>query len=191
MLYQGITFRVTMCVVHRQSLKGLQCHPRSSMCYYSGNRIGQWGTGQSCGVLLQPSPSRLHKAWATNLQRNVIFIIGPLTLSPPYQLANSHSAYAASLWPKQGLTHTTSKCYLSAVRHLHIENGWGDPNFSSMPTLELVLKGGKDGTREKEEIQTASANHARPPSEVKRGLVGSNSRARWSNALGSRNAVLL
>ena len=41
----------------------------------------------------------------------------------------------------QNLCHSTIKCYLAAVRHLHIAEGYGDPNISSMARLEQVLKG--------------------------------------------------
>jgi hypothetical protein len=43
----------------------------------------------------------------------------------------------------EGLTHSTIRGYLSAVRHLHIEEDRGDPNISGMAKLELVLKGVK------------------------------------------------
>ena len=33
------------------------------------------------------------------------------------------------------------KCYLAAIRYLHIAEGYGDPNISSMARLEQVLKG--------------------------------------------------
>jgi hypothetical protein len=37
----------------------------------------------------------------------------------------------------EGLTHSTIRGYLSAVRHLHIEEDRGDPNISGMAKLEL------------------------------------------------------
>ena len=43
----------------------------------------------------------------------------------------------------QRLCHNTNKCYLSAVRHLHIAEGFGDPHISSMARLEQVLRGVK------------------------------------------------
>ena len=52
----------------------------------------------------------------------------------------SLSRYAASL-ANEGLAHTSIKCYMSAVRHLHIEEGWGDPKLNCMPKLELVMRG--------------------------------------------------
>ena len=39
------------------------------------------------------------------------------------------------------LCHNTIKCYLSAVRHLHIADGLGDPGISKMARLEQVLRG--------------------------------------------------
>ena len=39
------------------------------------------------------------------------------------------------------LCHNTIKCYLSAVRHLHIAEGLGSPGISSMARLEQVLRG--------------------------------------------------
>ena len=47
----------------------------------------------------------------------------------------------ASYLAIQRLSHGTIKCYLSAVRHLHVEHDWGDPNIHEMAKLELVLRG--------------------------------------------------
>ena len=46
-------------------------------------------------------------------------------------------AFAAN----QGLKHQTIKCYLSAIRHLQIDCGGGDPRVESMPLLVLALRG--------------------------------------------------
>ena len=43
----------------------------------------------------------------------------------------------------QGLKQQTIKCYLSAVHHLQIECGVGDPRVESMPLLALMLQGAK------------------------------------------------
>ena len=48
-------------------------------------------------------------------------------------------AFAAN----QGLKHQTIKCYLSAVRHLQIASGGGDPRVENMPVLELILRGAR------------------------------------------------
>lgn len=39
------------------------------------------------------------------------------------------------------LCYSTIKCYLSAIRHLHVAEGYGDPKISDMARLEQVLKG--------------------------------------------------
>ena len=41
----------------------------------------------------------------------------------------------------KGLKYQTIKCYLSAVRHLQVMCGGGDPRVESMPLLELALRG--------------------------------------------------
>lgn len=43
----------------------------------------------------------------------------------------------------QRLKHQTIKCYLSAVRHLQVACGGGDPRVESMPLLELALRGAR------------------------------------------------
>jgi len=43
----------------------------------------------------------------------------------------------------EGLCYQTAKSYLSAVRHLQISHSLGDPQLSSMPKLELVIRGMK------------------------------------------------
>ena len=45
-----------------------------------------------------------------------------------------------------GLAHASIKCYLSAVRHLHIEEGWGDPRIKQM-AIRTSAKGCESGTR--------------------------------------------
>ncbi len=41
----------------------------------------------------------------------------------------------------QSLRHTSIKSYLAAIRHLHIAEGYGDPQICNMARLEQVLKG--------------------------------------------------
>lgn len=48
--------------------------------------------------------------------------------------------YVSSL-ANENISQSTIKCYLAAVRHLHIAEGFGDPNISGMARLEQVLKG--------------------------------------------------
>ncbi len=48
----------------------------------------------------------------------------------------------------QGLKHQTIKCYLSAIRHLQVSQGFPEPYQGiSMPRLEYVLRGLKKNTR--------------------------------------------
>ena len=54
------------------------------------------------------------------------------------------------------LAHSTIKCYLSAVRHLHIAEGMGDPGIGSMARLEQVLKGIKS-------VQARTPSQGRAP----------------------------
>ena len=42
---------------------------------------------------------------------------------------------------KDGVSFSTIKCYLAAVRHWHIAEGLGDPGICQMPLLEQVTKG--------------------------------------------------
>ena len=52
------------------------------------------------------------------------------------------------------LCHNTIKCYLAAIRHLHIAVGAGDPGISHMPNLEQVLKGVKSSqAKEKKQVK--------------------------------------
>ena len=44
---------------------------------------------------------------------------------------------------KHGLKHATIKSYLSAVRHLQVSVGGGDPGIGSMPQLGLIVCGVK------------------------------------------------
>ena len=50
------------------------------------------------------------------------------------------SAFVAFLY-KEGLSVSTVKLYLAAVRHAQIALGFGDPRIASMPKLEYVIKG--------------------------------------------------
>lgn len=44
---------------------------------------------------------------------------------------------------EENIMHSTIKVYLSAIRHLHIENHMPDPHIASMARLEQVVKGVK------------------------------------------------
>ena len=75
----------------------------------------------------------------------------------PLPASESHLCQFVSQLANDHLSHTTIKCYLTAVRHAHIENGLADPQIRGMARLEQVLKGIKS-------IQC----RARPPSRQTR-----------------------
>ena len=47
------------------------------------------------------------------------------------------------------ISHSTIKCYLSAIRHLHVAVGQGDPRICDIARLEQVLRGGYTQAKEK------------------------------------------
>ena len=59
----------------------------------------------------------------------------------PIPMSEALLCQFASYLASDNLCHSTIKCYLSAVRHLHIAEGHGDPGISNMVRLEQVLRG--------------------------------------------------
>ena len=59
----------------------------------------------------------------------------------PIPVSEHQLCQYVSFLANQGLAHKTIKSYLSAVRHLQIENKFPDPIISSMARLEQVLRG--------------------------------------------------
>ena len=41
---------------------------------------------------------------------------------------------------KEGVSYTSLKVYLAAVRHYQIQNGQGDPDISQMVRLDYIMK---------------------------------------------------
>lgn len=60
---------------------------------------------------------------------------------PPLPTSEHLLGRFVSALANENLCHNTIKCYLSGIRHLHIAEGFGDPNISGMAKLEQVLKG--------------------------------------------------
>ena len=60
---------------------------------------------------------------------------------PPLPATEGRLCYFVAFLKEMGLRHQTVKSYLSAVRHMQISQGMGDPNMGSMPRLELVVRG--------------------------------------------------
>lgn len=59
----------------------------------------------------------------------------------PLPASESQLCQFVSHLANESLCHSTIKCYLSAVRHLHIAEGQGDPGICSMARLEQVMRG--------------------------------------------------
>ena len=87
---------------------------------------------------LAPSSKRVYKSakdrFIAFCQK---FLLNPLPVTET--LLCQYVSYLAS----QNIMHSTIKVYLSAVRHLHIENHMPDPHMGSMARLEQVVKGVK------------------------------------------------
>ena len=63
--------------------------------------------------------------------------------SPCFVKSSTLLCQYVSCLASQNIKHSTIKVYLSAVRHLHIENHMPDPNVGGMARLEQVVKGVK------------------------------------------------
>ncbi len=57
----------------------------------------------------------------------------------PLPASEDHLCQIVSSLANQKLCHSSIKSYLAAIRHLHIAEGYGEPNISSMARLEQVL----------------------------------------------------
>ena len=62
---------------------------------------------------------------------------------PPTPASEHQLCQFVAILANDKLCHATIKCYLSAVRHLHLENNCLDPNITNMGRLEQVLRGVK------------------------------------------------
>ena len=63
------------------------------------------------------------------------FSIQPLPVSE--QILCTYAAYLAA----KGLSHRSVKCYLSAIRNLHLEFGLDDPGIARMARLQQIIRG--------------------------------------------------
>ena len=84
------------------------------------------------------------------------------------------------------LCHSTIKCYLSAVRQMHVAEGYGDPSMSSMARLEQVLKGIKSL-----QARTRGRSLPRSAAQNERGVAEKRYHLGQHDAMGSGNPVLL
>ena len=62
-------------------------------------------------------------------------------LIPPLPVQEIHLCRFASFLASDNVSHSTIKCYLSALRHMQIARNLPDPLISSMPKLEKVVRG--------------------------------------------------
>ena len=62
---------------------------------------------------------------------------------PPIPVSEQGLVHFTIFAFQQGLKHQTIKSYLSAVHHLQVSCGEGDPNLGGMPQLALTLRGVK------------------------------------------------
>ena len=94
-----------------------------------------WSQLFSAGI----APST-RKNYQTGTRRFTTFC-EQFSVSPPFPVSErSLMAFVAFLhW--EGLSGSTVKNYLAAVRHSQISLGWGDPNIGGMPRLDYVVKG--------------------------------------------------
>ena len=85
---------------------------------------------------LAPSTRR---TYGTGKKRYLQFgVAGAIT---PLPASESILCRYAAFLAKDNLKHQTIKTYLSAVRHMHIVAGKGDPFKEDMPLLEYTIRG--------------------------------------------------
>ena len=79
-------------------------------------------------------------------------------LIPPLPVQEVHLCRFASFLANEEVSHSTIKCYLSALRHLQIANNLPDPGISSMPKLEKVIR----GIKSQQSLKTSSGDKRLP-----------------------------
>lgn len=97
------------------------------------------------------------KAYASGTARYVRFC--NLCKIAPLPLSESKLSAFVSLLAKDGLSFSSIRCYLSAVRHHQIASGYGDPGVPLMSHLEYVLQ----GIRREKASQTPRPADSRQP----------------------------
>lgn len=102
---------------------------------------------------LAPSTQRTY----TSAQSRYLTFCSQFTI-PPLPLHEPHLCRFAAFLATDNISHNTIKSYLSALRRLQIANNHPDPNISSFPKLESVIRGIK-----LEQAKTKGANPTRLP----------------------------
>ena len=85
---------------------------------------------------LAPSTKRVY---ASGQKRYLAFC--EISSLSPFPLAEDQLCSFVAHLAEEGLQHSSVKGYLSAIRHLQILGGMGDPFVASWPLLEYTLKG--------------------------------------------------
>ena len=60
---------------------------------------------------------------------------------PPLPVSEKGLLHFLAFGVNQGLKHQTIKSYITAIRHLQVSVGGGDPKVGNIPQLELALRG--------------------------------------------------
>ena len=82
-----------------------------------------------------------HKSYFAGKKKYLLFCIQSGTT--PLPVTEDGLLHFIAFAASQGLRHTTIKGYLSAIRHLQVCSGSGDPGMGVMPRLALALRGVK------------------------------------------------
>ena len=80
------------------------------------------------------------RTYASGQKRYLVFFCQRSSLSP-FPLAEDQLCSFVAHLAEEGLQHTSIKGYLSAIQHLQILGGMGDPFAASWPLLEYTLRG--------------------------------------------------
>ena len=93
-----------------------------------------------------------------------------------------------SMLADENICHSTIKCYLSAIRHLHVAEGVGDPHIHSMARLEQVLKGVKStqargGKQERRRLPITPDILLKVKQVWERGVIDKDKAMLWAAAL--------
>ena len=136
----AITCHFSFRCHRRQGQTPPQFHHKLSGFWWRSNRIGPQQIGQGCLWPVPGRPSPFHSEGIPGRKEALFELLHPGRNST----IASGGAYPLPFvvfLRTEGLRHQTAKSYLSAVRHLQISQGLGDPRISSMPHLELVVRG--------------------------------------------------
>ena len=82
-----------------------------------------------------------HRAYLAGKKKYLLFCMQSGTT--PLPVTEEGLLHFTAFVANQGLKHTTIKGYLSAIRHLQVCSGNGDPGMGDMPRLALALRGVK------------------------------------------------